>query len=263
MVLIHALQDVQPANLQLTSESPFMNLPVEIRLLIYSFLNPNTRIASGTRYFDIWVPLEREGEPCSLALLQTNRQIYHETVESLYKSATYSAWLTYNNLRFVNRDFASIPSLPFGFRFITSLSLTVRSIDLGLWCEKGPQCSFPPEHAYTQHLKLATGFADFFSPSGPGNLQTLELTIFLKPMYFLILGPCKLVPNPRDTIWKSLEFNFHLLRRIRASRSVRINEFKENRSMTNCPGGVKNEVLAVKREYFDSLIKDISGKYDE
>jgi len=242
-----------------------VNLPVEIRQLIYPYLNPNTKITSGTNKYDDWVPLEREGEPCSLALLQTNRQIYHETVEILYKSATYCAWLNYNhlrpNLRFVNRDFASIPSLPFGFRFITSLSLTVRSVDL--WSEESPNRSFPPEHPYTQYVSLATGLADFFSPSGPGNLQTLELTIWLQPMYFLILGPNKLVPNPRDTIWKSLEFNFHVLRRIRASRSVRLNEFKGRNSMIQCPGRARVEALAVKREYFDSLIKEISGKNDE
>lgn len=41
-----------------------------------------------------------------------------------------------------------------------------------------------------QHLDLVKGVADFFSSSGPGNLQSLDLIIDFTPYFFIsILWP--------------------------------------------------------------------------
>jgi hypothetical protein len=107
--------------------------------------------------------------------------------------------------------------------------------------------------------------ADFFSPSGPGNLQNLNLTLWLGPMFspFLLYGDNNSLPELPEIqiiVWESLELNFHSLRRIRASRSVRMQEHKEHYSMSGCPKPAL--IRAIKKEYFDSLSYEISGCCD-
>ena len=178
-----------------------------------------------------------------------------------YGSAFYSVFLTFSNLRFVNRNFASISGLPFGFQYITSLSLTVRST---------ARFSYGLGKDDREHLNMVKELADFFSPSGPGNLQNLDLTLWLGPMFFrfyafLVYQDRDPVPEPREIrniVWESLELNFQSLRKIRASRSVRMQEHRERNSMMCCPSEVSATVRAVKKEYLDSLSYEISGCWD-
>jgi hypothetical protein len=237
-------------------EASFMNLPVELRLQIYSYLVPIAKIISGTDKEDPWVPVELGENPCNFALLYTNRQIYNEAVQMFYNSAFYSVFLTRNKLRSFNRDFTSISGLPSGFQYITSLSLTVRST---------ARFSYELGKDDREHLNMVKELADFFSPSGPGNLQNLDLTLWLGPMFFpfLLYGDNNSLPEPPEIqiiVWESLELNFHSLRKIRVSHSVRMQEHRERYSMNGCPKPAL--IRAVKKEYFDSLSDEISGCCD-
>lgn len=253
-----------------------MTLPVEIRLLIYSYLIPNATVPSGSwkdkwEQYGVWVRLRHDRKPCRLALLQTNRTIYYEMVELLYSSPCYSLWLEKNNLRFVNRYFSSVTSLPFGFQFITSLSLTVkvagRSLD---YIRDHEKLGYSSEKEALQHLGLVESISKFFSSSGPGSLQNLSLGLHFGPTFFLFLflpmDCIKVRPPPdlvRTTIRKSLEFNFDSLRNIRVSRGITMDEIMPQCAISGCYGKFMEDVIAVKAEYFDLLEKEISGAYDE
>jgi len=76
---------------------PFMDLPAELRLHIYSYLMPNTNINTCQDYvkstvfpgkfYSYWpIQLRHDCKPCCPSLLRTNRQIYHEMVELWYSS---------------------------------------------------------------------------------------------------------------------------------------------------------------------------------
>ena len=70
-----------------------MNLPVELRLQIYSHLVPIARITSGTEKEDPWVPVELAGR---IAISHSYTQIdklYNEAVQMFYSSAFYSVFL--------------------------------------------------------------------------------------------------------------------------------------------------------------------------
>jgi hypothetical protein len=215
------------------------------------------------------VRLRHDRKPCRLALLRTNRKIYCEMIEFLYNSTCYSVWLEKNNLYFVNRDFSSVTSLPFGFRFITCLSLTVqvaaRSLD---YIRDHEKRGYSSEKEALQHLGLVKGISDFFSSSGPGSLQNLHLRLHFGPQFFLFFFH-DAVRNPpaqdlvHTTVWKRLEFNFDSIRNIRVSRGITMDEIMPRRAIDGCFGQFRQDVEAVKKEYFDMLEKEISGAYDE
>ena len=80
---------------------------------------------------------------------------------------------------------------------------------------------------------------------------------------FLLYGDNNSLPEPPEIqriVWESLELNFHSLRKIRASRSVRMQEHRERYSMNGCPKPAL--IRAVKKEYLDSLSDEISGCCD-
>lgn len=79
--------------------SPFMRLPTELRLQIYSLLLPDlpvietaTRLRSWEtgwvyyigQYGDFRVALRHDGQPCSIGILSVSRQIYEEATAYLY-----------------------------------------------------------------------------------------------------------------------------------------------------------------------------------
>lgn len=215
-----------------------------------------------------WVQPQHDGERCSLALLQANRQIYKEMIESLYKLPTYLMWITNDdNFRFLNRDFTTIASLPVGFRFITSLSLAITAI-LPLPDE------IPERWAATyadnankelQHLHLLKGVSHFFSPSGPGNLKNLDLIIDFPPFFWpRFLGwPSSFtypLPNLEGLVLESLELNFNCLKDIRVSRRVSMEYDRIDRGLTGMLGELRRQTDKALTEYFESLKKEIAGK---
>jgi len=132
-------------------KNSLMGIPVELRQLIYSFLVPNkaentsgliTNIDANCgcvigfeqeheRYDHVFMPSRHDGGRCHVALLRTNRQIFHEMVEILYSSIPHrmgiKCWGCYSFL-FLNRNFPSVSRLPFGFRFVKDLDLGVEVI---------------------------------------------------------------------------------------------------------------------------------------
>jgi hypothetical protein len=87
----------------------------------------------------------------------------------------------------------------------------------------------------------------------------------LGPMFFpfLLYRDNYSLPEPREIqgiVWESLELNFHSLRKLRASRSVSMQEHREHNSVSGCPS--RALLRAVKKEYFDSLSYEISGCFD-
>jgi len=158
-------------------------------------------------------------------------------------------------------------TLPFGFRFITSLSLTVKAAgrprnDFASTFAKTSEYSWDkgPSH----HRRLVKRLAFIFSSEGPGNLQSLDLTICTGPAFWFPVvvlqetGEYEGVPDPRHRVRECLEFNFDSLRSIKASCYVRVKELRERYSLTYLHGDNLKEALAVKKEYFKSLVKDIS-----
>ncbi len=80
---------------------------------------------------------------------------------------------------------------------------------------------------------------------------------------FLLYGDNNSLPEPLEIqriVWESLELNFHSLRKIRATRSVHMQEHRECNSMTGCPS--RALIRAVKKEYLESLAYEISGCRD-
>jgi hypothetical protein len=180
--------------------------------------------------------------------------------------ATYSMWITRdNNLRFLNRDFTSIASLPFGFQFLTSLSLAITPVRWrsgGVMKETGKDDN-NYEKKDLQHLDLVKGVADFFSPLGPGNLQNLDLIIDFTPHFFIsILWPSPPAryppPNWREIVQKCLEVNFNCLKDIHVSRSISVVYYREKRGMMALGHEVRQGTTEIRTEYFNSLKKEIS-----
>jgi hypothetical protein len=252
---------------QLASEetsSPFMDLPVELRQLIYSYLIPNTTVTNRGR-FDAWESLRHDGEPCCPAMLRTNQKIYHEMIELFYSSSYFCILLSKNTLRFTSRGFKSVSRLPFSFRFITGLSLTLRVAGRSLDdIREREKFGFVSVKEAREQLRLINEIAIFFSPSGPGSLRNLKFDFRFCPMFFPGLSNIsKTTVDRQATTHESLEFNFHSLRKIRVSGEVSMHEFEPQRACVRCFGEVKGDVITETREYFDLLGKEISGAYDK
>jgi hypothetical protein len=244
---------------------PFMGLPVELRLHIYSYLMPNTNINTcqefvkstvfpGT-FYSYWpIQLRHDCEPCCPALLRTNQKIYHEMVELWYSSTLY--WISFRNdeFRFLNREFPATVDLqsvglPYGFRFLTKLGLSIRL------------------EMKRRVLDRINELADYFSPSGPGNLRDLQLSVSYR---FLFLRNLINAADLRAIIHERLDCHLGSLQKIRASRSVRTTFSPERHLGTypyhagNQPSAEKlrDDIFAVTTEYFNALEKEISGTSD-
>lgn len=256
--------------------SPFMKLPVEVRLLIYSYLMPDMVVHAATmpgKALNECLRFDRK--PCCPALLRTNRTVHHELVEQWYRSARYCILLEDNALRFADQEFSLVVDLPFGFRFLRRLDLTIHFIRYGSLeslKERGTRSKSPgaqrAQKEALQHLELLEGISNYFSPSGPGNLQDLKLYINCGPQYFrdYVLGGDGHHSLPaaerQALIWKGLKFNLHPLRNIRVSGNVHLVEHWKTLSMMGCSGEVKDDVIAVKMHYFRRLELKIIGAYD-
>jgi len=230
-------------------ESPFVNLPVEMRTLIYSYLVPKNMVPS-------WISkakLRSLKMDSALPLLRTNRQVYHEILELWYSSTSYCVYLKENDLFFANKKFGSISSLPPGFRFIKCLSLIIRleyqSLDharkLDGWKSK----------VFQMRLNQVKEIGDFFSTSGPGSLRTLNITFLPLNRFFAELENAA---NRREAIREGLDFNLHPLRRICVSERVSVGR-PRGRGLLGCFADHKTDVISVIEEYFKWLEREISG----
>jgi hypothetical protein len=257
-------------------ESPFMKLPVEVRQFIYSFLIPDMLVTTKTRG-EKHKKLERERlrrdrEPCCAALLRTNQKIYYELVEQWYTSTRYCILLDGNILRFAYQEFPLALGLPFGFRFLKRLDLTVQFIRYGSPHSLSEITEYRTQEQQKeaqQHPEILEGISNYFSPSGPGNLQDLRLYIVCGPQYFSshvleTIGPNGLpIAERRAFIRESLKLNLHSLRKIRVSGSVRVIGMRGEFSVKGYFEEATEDVIRVQKEYFNRLETEILGAYDK
>jgi hypothetical protein len=206
------MERARPANQHLTS--PFMELPLELRRHIYSYLIPNVRVTTESRDQASNYELRIDGDRCYPTFLETNRQIYHEMADQWYSSTWYDLLLSKNTLRFANMSRLSTLDLPSGFRYITKLSLTIR-LEFHR-CEDDYTGLGPLPWNAKQYLSMRNEVAKYFSPSGRGNnLHVLEIDVTGAPLYFRLMADDKYW---KDSIRKGLGFHLHPLRKMRAPK---------------------------------------------
>ena len=96
---------------------PFLNLPVEIRLEIYSYLLPNTHsytngICDPTAVSQ--ASLRTDSAPCRPAIVFTCKKIYHEAIALLYHKRCFNFDIAGHLLRSVTNRFPYITPVNFG-----------------------------------------------------------------------------------------------------------------------------------------------------
>jgi hypothetical protein len=126
-----------------TKQLSFLNLPVELRLMVYEHLIPNT-IVTPMR------PLPREtlrtdGQPCYPAILRNNRRIYEEAIDMWYRTATFRMNIHGRFIYFLNTEFKVEDVLPRTFRLI-------RTLDIQLTLEKPSDNHLPRIKTVTRYL---------------------------------------------------------------------------------------------------------------
>ncbi|TGO11229.1 hypothetical protein BTUL_0114g00060 [Botrytis tulipae] len=98
-------------NSLVANQSPFLRLPLELRMKIYKELSPDLsfkpkiylRLNCGTSGKSVLVKHFREdGRPCYSAILRLNRQLYHEAIP---------LWDRQSNKSLANGHFARIRSI--------------------------------------------------------------------------------------------------------------------------------------------------------
>lgn len=195
----------------------FMQLPVELRRHIYSYLVPNVAVVVENRHHPWGNVLRKDGDRCYPALLRTNRKIYYEFVEQWYSSTWYHLLVTRSVIRFSNRNKPLTLDLPWGLRCITRLFLTVR---LESPSDEKNQTTWKAHPS----LDLIEKIAAFFSPSGPGNhLRELHLHITNTINYFFRMAYSEDYssrPDWENSVRQGLESNLQSLRKIRASEAL-------------------------------------------
>jgi hypothetical protein len=143
-------------------------------------------------------------------------------------------------------------SLPYEFRFVTKLGLGIR----------------PARKSSIRDL--INELADYFSPSGPGNLRELQLFLpYNWPFFTNMINAADL----RATVRESLECHLGPLRKIRASHSVSVNlesdllvgSYPHMHIPRECHLSAEklNDVIfTATTEYFNMMKKEISGDFD-
>jgi hypothetical protein len=256
-----------------------MELPAEVRLMIYAYLIPNrcVREKAATLFHPFRNTFRRyDGKPCYPALLRTNRKIHHEMISWFYSLAHFCAAL--NSVLYFGGgwQYDHFSQLPFGFQFITSFRLITlckfRSYEHAAQAAKVPEEGiYPsdcPREMVDQRRRMQSALARHFSNSGPGNLTDFEVWVDPAPQLF---APLERVENRREAIRECLEFNLHSLKDIRPSRMVylrfcRVNEASWTTTYRGCPNAsmdFKRDVSEVMQEYGRWLLQEITGSRDE
>jgi hypothetical protein len=187
-------------------------------------------------------------------------------IQQWYSSARYCALLP-SDFRFTNRIFSSISDLPFQFRYITSLSLGIQ-LQSYFPDYAGKRCRFLAKEQ--QNLSLIKEIAQYFSISGPGNLQDLQVSVGYIPFFF------KNLVDDEDWITiirQSLTYILEPLRKIRVSGNVSMTLSTAQHLLGHAPNlnpffmHLANKphvedfiagLFTITREYFDLLRKEMS-----
>lgn len=148
---------------------PFLLLPCEIRLQIYSMLAPNV-IVTLRKPPHVDVDLTIDGNFCGPAILQANRQIYNEAIYKWYGQTTFNAMLHYRShiatLHVFRRRFKSLSNIPTVFYFISTLRIKLYLED--------PHGPAKIRKGYTAML-----YKLFPRGSNPRCLKSLEIDLVL------------------------------------------------------------------------------------
>jgi hypothetical protein len=112
----------------LQRSTSFVDLPVELRLLIYEYLIPNNMIISYDFHRSGIVQYHRhDQQPCSPAMLRVNRQIYDELIEMWYETAEFHISTVGRKLYFLGDAIATgDATLPLNLRLIRSLGIRLQ-----------------------------------------------------------------------------------------------------------------------------------------
>jgi hypothetical protein len=162
-------------------------------------------------------------------------------------------YLQENDVFFANKSFGSISSLPLGFRFIKCLFLTIRLEYLSL--DRARKLDNWESRVLQKRLTQVKEIGDFFSPSGPGSLKTLDIAILPLHTFFAEL---ETAANRREAIRGCLDLNLHPLRKICVSERVSVRR-PRGRGLLGCFADHKKDVISVMEEYFKWLEREISG----
>src|ERR1700748_601884 len=99
----------------LTERLSFLDLPVELRLMVYKYLIPNTIVIPMRGLPRENYPpetLRTDGQLCYPAILRTNRRIYEEAIDMWYGTATFHMDIHGRNIYFLDTEFKVKDFLP-------------------------------------------------------------------------------------------------------------------------------------------------------
>lgn len=163
----------------------FLNLPLDIRRIIYECLIPDAKVPSKRPFRyprrrptgEFWQPIRHDKVPVSIGILLANRQIYREMIDMWYSFATFNLGLGTNmqiSLCMLNKDFMLPFNLPETFGMIRTIHLTV-----SLKAEpsySGAGTDNPMSSTLSKHNPLMAGLVDSIR-NCESKLRTLELTL--------------------------------------------------------------------------------------
>jgi hypothetical protein len=267
----------------------FFRFPLELRRQIYSELIPNLPVKSGGSC-DFNLSLRKNKESCGLPMLRTKRKIYDEMSEVMYESVAFHVLvngpnhhLKKRNIKFCKKDYYGVSDLPGYFRRIKHLSIiivldgTCHSHSFRCASHAASQLTrsppdpplYPDPSNPEQPLALVSKPSEFFSPSGPGSLQTLTVYYrFAHGVYSLPAAPsidegipaeANILTDWGNGVRETLELNMHPLRRICVSGDIKILPGLHPKVLLGLdPWGLfKPAMLKVNVEYFKLLEKEM------
>ncbi|RDW65989.1 hypothetical protein BP6252_09624 [Coleophoma cylindrospora] len=156
-------KDFQQQPGSLSPSFPLLELPFEIRLLIYRYLVPNIFADDAT----FRKPFRDDGGPCCPALLRANKQIYREAIGEFYGLEYFGLWINPSGWAFARSSGMPIKNrFPTAIRFVEKLALTIY---LG---------------NYSDNFNYQAILGDYFTRAQNGPLRSLRLTLLVSIEFF-------------------------------------------------------------------------------
>lgn len=142
---------------------PLLELPFEIRLLIYGCLVPNVFVDDAT----FRKPFRNDGAPCCPAILRANKEIYDEVVGEFYGQEYYGLWINPSGWAFARSS-----GMPIKNRFPTAIRL-VQKLALSIYLGN-----------YSDNFNYQAILTEYFKDSQCGSLHSLRLTLLISIEFF-------------------------------------------------------------------------------
>jgi hypothetical protein len=110
--------------------SPFLQLPLELREMIYSYLVPDKSVAifESFSHAPPSKTFRNDGTACSAAMLRVNRQCHHEMVPLFYGTAVFAMYVEPDEISFLSQPiYAYEPVVfPSTLCYVKRLHITVK-----------------------------------------------------------------------------------------------------------------------------------------